>query len=417
MAFFDSFTNPLEGMNVFGAKAPSYMGGILDQAELDKLKQQSLVQGLLGTAATYLAQPKNQRYGSALPYLGKAYLGGMQQAQGVYDKATQDYMTAAKIAELKKAQEQDKAQEEALNVLSKSPEFANNPLKLAALKAAPKESILQMLKPNEGVTPTELDKYVATVAKLKATDPTNPNIPIYEAAIKKATEPSQGSPFYQAIPTEKGYAAFDARTGKIVPLSLGGVSNVLPAAQSPTIQGQIKGAEATSTQQAKNVMAAEGTSDLVNRATNILKGYALDENGNVMKDSQGNIVKAPKPTSSYAGAIADVAGQIVGKTPAGASQADQLEVIGGRLVSKVPRMEGPQSDKDVALYMKMAGRVGDSTMPIDRRLAALEEVKRITAKYERLNPTETNVQTQPNVPQSNLNPIQLELLKRKQKGQ
>ena len=411
MAFFDSFSNPFDNMNIFGAKAPSYMSSLLDPAELEKAKQQSLVQGLLGTAATYLAQPKTQGYGSALPYLGKAFLGGMQQAQGVYDKATQDYMTAAKIAELKKSQEQDKAQEEALNVLSQSPEFVNNPLKLAALKAAPKESILQMLKPNEGVTPTELDKYVATVAKLKATDPTNPNIPIYEAAIKKATEPSQGSPFYQAIPTEKGYAAFDARTGKIVPLSLGGVSNVLPAAQSPTVQGAIKSAEAISTQQAKNTIAAEGTTDLVNRATNILKGYALDAEGNVMKDAQGTPIKAPTPTASYFGAAEDIAGQIIGKSPAGAAQADQLSIIGGRLVSKVPRMEGPQSDKDVALYIKMAGSVGDSTLPIDRRLKALEEVKRITAKYEKLNQPEAAP-----APASNLNPIQLELLKRKQKA-
>jgi hypothetical protein len=97
MAFLDSFSNPFEGMNVFGARAPSYLGGILDQNEIDKLKQQSLVQGLLGTAATYLAQPKNQRYGSALPYLGKAFMGGMQQSQDVYDKATQDYLTKQKF--------------------------------------------------------------------------------------------------------------------------------------------------------------------------------------------------------------------------------------------------------------------------------------------------------------------------------
>jgi hypothetical protein len=77
------------------------MGGILDQNELDKLKQQSLVQGLLGTAATYLAQPKNQLYGSALPYLGKAFMGGMQQAQGVYDQATQDAIMKQKIDQAK----------------------------------------------------------------------------------------------------------------------------------------------------------------------------------------------------------------------------------------------------------------------------------------------------------------------------
>jgi hypothetical protein len=411
MAFLDSFSNPFERMNVFGAKAPSYMGGILDQNELEKLKQQSLVQGLLGTAATYLAQPKNQRYGSALPYLGKAFLGGTQASQGVYDKATQDYMTAAKIAEFKKSQEQDKNQEDAINKLLQQPDFLNNPLRTAAVRAAPKEALLQYTKPNEGVTPTELDKYVATVAKLKATDPTNPNIPIYEAAIKKATEPTQGSPFYQAVPTEQGYAAFDARTGKIAPLSLNGATKILPAAQSPTVQGAIKAAETTSTQQAKNEQAAQGTTELANRAANILKGYALDADGNVMKDAQGQIIKAPKPTSSYLGMAQDISGQVFGKSIEGSAEADQLKVIGGRLVSKVPRMEGPQSDRDVNLYIQMAGRVGDSSVPIENRLKALEEVKRITAKYEKLNPSTgtTNVQ-------SNLTPLQLELAKRKQGG-
>lgn len=410
MAFFDTFSNPFDNMNIFGARTPSYLPSLLDQNELDKLKQQSLVQGLLGTAATYLAQPKTQGYGSALPYLGKAFLGGMQSSQNVYDQATQDYMMKAKIAEMQKEQAQNKAQEEAINQLAQSPEFVNNPLKLAALRAAPKEATLQLLKPNEGVTPTELDKYVATVERLKKTDPTNPNIAIYEKAIKKATEPAAGTPFYQAIPTEQGYASFDARTGKLIPLPLGG-QPVLPAAQSPIVQGQIKAAETTSTQQAKNVMAAEGTTDLVNRATNILKGYALDDQGNVMKDSSGKPVKAPLPTASYLGAAQDVAGQIVGKAPAGAAQADQLAIIGGKLVSKVPRMEGPQSDRDVVLYKEMAGKIGDNTIPISRRLAALQEVKRLTAKYEKLNPPE-GTQQEANV--SNLSPIQLELLRRKQ---
>jgi hypothetical protein len=218
------------------------------------------------------------------------------------------------------------------------------------------------------------------------------------------------APFFQFIPTEKGYVAGNARTGQITPLSLEG-NSFLPAAQSPSIQGAIKASETTSTQQAKNEQAAQGTTELVNRATNILKGYALDADGNVMKDEKGQIIKAPKPTSSYLGMAQDISGQVFGKSIEGSAEADQLKVIGGRLVSKVPRMEGPQSDRDVVLYVQMAGRVGDSSVPIENRLKALEEVKRITAKYEKLNPSTgtTNVQ-------SNLTPLQLELAKRKQGG-
>jgi hypothetical protein len=107
MALFDnnplyenisSLTNPItsgvsglldgfSGMNVFGAKPSEALTGILTKEQQDKLRNQSLLQGLIGTAATYLAQPKNQNYGSALPYLAKAYLGGMQSSQGAYDQA------------------------------------------------------------------------------------------------------------------------------------------------------------------------------------------------------------------------------------------------------------------------------------------------------------------------------------------
>ena len=90
-----SLTNPItsglgnlfEGMNVFGARPSEALTGILTPEQQQKLRNQSIVQGLLGTAATYFATPKNLGVGSALPYLGKAYLGGMQQSQNVYDQA------------------------------------------------------------------------------------------------------------------------------------------------------------------------------------------------------------------------------------------------------------------------------------------------------------------------------------------
>lgn len=83
MAIGDLFNN----VNVFGAGLPAGSEGLLTEEQQKQLANQSLVQGLLGTAASYLAQPKTGRYGSALPYLGKAYLGGMQASQGAYNNA------------------------------------------------------------------------------------------------------------------------------------------------------------------------------------------------------------------------------------------------------------------------------------------------------------------------------------------
>lgn len=96
--------------------------------------------------------------------------------------------------------------------------------------------------------------------------------------------------------------------------------------------------------------------------------------------------KANPPTGSGFGNIVDKVGGFFGATPDGAAEAEKLRAVGGALVSKMPRMEGPQSDKDVALYKEMAGMVGDASIPIERRVAALEEVKKLWAKYERLNP-------------------------------
>lgn len=116
----------------------------------------------------------------------------------------------------------------------------------------------------------------------------------------------------------------------------------------------------------KTQIAHAGTADAIARARAILTGQA----GNAL------------PTESGLGTAVDYAGSLVGYTPKGAEQADQLRVVGGSLVRNVPRFEGPQSDKDVAYYKEVAGRIGDSTLPIQRRLAALDEVERIWGEYE-----------------------------------
>jgi len=120
MALFDTnsgFGNLFSGMNIFGARLPDYLTGtpaqgetpavpgLLNQAQQEKLQNQALLSGLIGAGATYLATPKNQGYGSPLPYLAKSYLGGMQASQGVYNTATENEMNKLKIQkELRDAQ-------------------------------------------------------------------------------------------------------------------------------------------------------------------------------------------------------------------------------------------------------------------------------------------------------------------------
>jgi len=117
MALFDTsggLSGLFSGMNIFGAKPSEALTGILTQDQQDKLKNQALLQGLLGAGATYLATPKNLKVGSALPYLGKAYLGGMQQSQGAYDQAL-----AGKVKQLELEQGAKKLELEGLTNTSK----------------------------------------------------------------------------------------------------------------------------------------------------------------------------------------------------------------------------------------------------------------------------------------------------------
>lgn len=86
-------------------------------------------------------------------------------------------------------------------------------------------------------------------------------------------------------------------------------------------------------------------------------------------------------TSSGIGAGIDWLASGVGYSPKGADVAAQLKVLGGALVSKMPKMSGPQSDKDVNLYKEMAGKLGDPTVPTSQKEAALQTIYDLNAKY------------------------------------
>lgn len=89
----------------------------------------------------------------------------------------------------------------------------------------------------------------------------------------------------------------------------------------------------------------------------------------------------PKSTGSYFGSMVDQAGRAFGKSTPGDIAAGQLQALEGALVSKMPKMSGPQSDKDVALYKQMAGVIGDPTIPTERKLAALDTIEQIQKRY------------------------------------
>jgi len=137
-------------------------------------------------------------------------------------------------------------------------------------------------------------------------------------------------------------------------------------------------------------------------------GFIIDEARDRLKGKGPKVAgidtAVSLPTASGLGSVVDSVSSFFGITPSGAEAADKLAAIGGALVARMPRMEGPQSDFDVKNYKEMAGKIGDSTLPISRRLAALDEVERLWRKYDKEAPTATTTAAKPGPTMRRYNP-------------
>lgn len=102
-------------------------------------------------------------------------------------------------------------------------------------------------------------------------------------------------------------------------------------------------------------------------------------------------------TGSYVGTGIDIAGQAFGASTRGAQATAKLKALEGSLMMAQPRMEGPQSDKDAALYKQMAGQIGDPTIPVETRRAALQTIRDMHAKYSTTQPVATRQSNQRSV--------------------
>lgn len=136
------------------------------------------------------------------------------------------------------------------------------------------------------------------------------------------------------------------------------------------------GAPIPSESQAKKTSAANNILPLINQASELISGA----------------------TGSMVGAGYDATIKAFGGAPKGAQNVAKLKVIEGALMMNQPRMEGPQSDKDVALYRQMAGQLGDPTVPAPIKAAALDQIRSLNEKYSTVNS-----QVNPQIPSGAVN--------------
>jgi len=145
MNLFDYFGN----MNMFGAAPNAQVQSLLEnklitQDTIDKANKQSIGSGLITGLASYLAQPQNEGYGTATPYIAKAFLNANKAAQVPFQNIPQGYAMDTQIEEdklkIKNQQRDESLKQELLN----DPRVKNNPVLRAAVFSKP-EKVFEIL--------------------------------------------------------------------------------------------------------------------------------------------------------------------------------------------------------------------------------------------------------------------------------
>ena len=121
-----------------------------------------------------------------------------------------------------------------------------------------------------------------------------------------------------------------------------------------------------------------GPADLKNNAEFVKAGRDADSVLSLLDEAD---ILLPSGTNGYFGTGVDKAIGVAGLSTKGGQASAQLRAIEGALIAKMPKMSGPQSDKDVLLYKQMAGQVGDSTIPREQRQAASKIIRKLNEKH------------------------------------
>jgi hypothetical protein len=162
-------------------------------------------------------------------------------------------------------------------------------------------------------------------------------------------------------------------------------------AQQFQLQAQGQGFQADENAKNRNFQAGQNNlsrqqqMDLMNMKTGAATTGTPQAKINDAKDVLSILNQAAplvnKSTGSGLGNLVDESAKFFGRSTGGAQAAAQLKALEGTLVSKMPKMSGPQSDKDVLLYKQMAGQIGDPTVPAAQKQAAMNTINELNSRY------------------------------------
>lgn len=89
----------------------------------------------------------------------------------------------------------------------------------------------------------------------------------------------------------------------------------------------------------------------------------------------------PDATSGRLESMRDQGAAFFGQSTQGAQATASLRLIAAKLIANVPRFEGPQSNIDVQFYREAAGDLANPDLPVQTRLAAAQQMRRLQEKY------------------------------------
>lgn len=164
-----------------------------------------------------------------------------------------------------------------------------------------------------------------------------------------------------------------------------------------TVTGQVSPTAVTpeaAISEAEQRKRAEAEAAATGQAVGTAQGAILTRAMNA--DNINDILDIAEPlileaTGSGTGAARDKLLAFFGESTTGAKAIAQLLPLQAAIMLNQPRMEGPQSDRDVQLYREAAGQLGDPNVPRETKLAAVKTIRRLQDQYrQRVNPSESS---------------------------
>ena len=156
--------------------------------------------------------------------------------------------------------------------------------------------------------------------------------------------------------------------------------NTITGEVSPTsVTPQVATDEAATRKRAEAQAAAEG--EAAGKAQGAILSRAMSAEGidSILDIAEPLIDEA---TGSGTGASRDKLAAFFGVSTTGAQAIAQLLPLQAAIMLRQPRMEGPQSDRDVQLYREAAGQLGDPAVPGATKKAAIQTIRRLQQQYK-----------------------------------